>query len=110
MPINVQNINTHKKLDKYSENYAQPTLLFEVKCGGSTVQSQSIKIEDMLTLIYQMAEGKALDLEGKIIKVISPDGKSKDYPIPADGIIKVEKSQPGDYSVDDSEVYSDSDT
>ncbi len=101
---NPENILTHADLAKDGLEYVQPTLTFEVSSMGVKAVSKEVKLIHNMVLLYQVSEDNAGVFEGKKISVVGPDGKKADYTIPANGRIEIEKSLPGLYQVDNTEI------
>lgn len=97
-------LKTHADLRPTGEDYAQPELIFHVRCLGASGESTPLPVTQTKLLVYEMALGKAGEFAGKTIKVTDPSGAITSYSIPEDGRIEIEKTKPGHYSIDESEV------
>ncbi len=97
-------IDTYTELDRDAEEYFQPSYYFSVEAYGVKVTSDSLNLGHEMKLEYIESEGVAGRYEGRIIKVISPDGSEEDMSVPSDGIVIIEQSKPGAYKIDEADI------
>lgn len=97
-------LKTQADLHPTGESYAQPELVFHVRCLGASGESAPLPVIQTKLLIYEMAPGQAGDFAGKTIKVTDPSGAVTDYAIPENGRIEIEQTKPGYYAIDESAV------
>ncbi|MGL1936727.1 MAG: hypothetical protein OCD01_16985 [Fibrobacterales bacterium] len=100
----IDEIDTHETLARDGEEYYQPGYWFTVEAYATKEKSDTFLVSHNMILNYIVEEGNAGEFEGKTITVIAPDSTETAYSIPADGKIVVERSLPGTYLLDESEI------
>ncbi|MCB9496907.1 MAG: hypothetical protein H6686_08505 [Fibrobacteria bacterium] len=97
-------IPSAEEAQRLQMTYRNPMVYATVGCLGVEADAPSIAIRQKMVLRFWSRENFAGPFEGKSIPITAPDGAAATETIPQDGVVVVEVSIPGIYTVDLTDV------